>query len=308
MNRLVENQSINCYYTFSITSATKDLDEKLGEALNMLSLDLEGKLVQSLTVRGAFKLFEPPFTSFISEWIEIFSTNEYVDWHIFGQIVQVAVALMDTTVRSVLGLISDETYSVFPAFDSGDVVDNNSAYDHIMAWLAAVGGSAESIALNLQTHRDIGQDFPAREFFEQLWDFTQYQVEIRLKQDPRTKLYIPVSDIAATLEAQEKAYEPHKVRLGNALYMSVRRSPKRRSVSVDTELISAPSKRRRLSSPDESLVDPTPMTSPYLNGHPTPSPTSTNVSLAPSEGPPVVTVAMLRALTRDMKKKYAGSV
>ncbi|GLB42874.1 putative SAC3/GANP family protein [Lyophyllum shimeji] len=307
VNKLVESHTIEDYHTFSITSATKDLDEKLGEALNILSLDLEGKLVRPLTIRGTFKLFEPSVMSFISEWLENCSINEFVDWHFFGQIVQAALALMDMTVRSVSGLLSGETYDIFPAFDSGDVVDNDSAYDRIMNWLSAVGGRVANIALNLQTHRDIGQDFPAREFFEQLWDFIQSQVEIRLKRDPRTKFYTPVADITTALEAQEKAYEPHRAQLVKALHMSIRRSPKRRSVSVDTDLLSAPSKRIRLASPDESLVEPTPVATPSVNGHPTPSPTPTNISLALSEGPPVVTVAMLRALTRDMKKKYAAS-
>ncbi|KAF8063426.1 SAC3/GANP/Nin1/mts3/eIF-3 p25 family-domain-containing protein [Lyophyllum atratum] len=307
VNKLVESHSISSYHTFSVTSATTDLDEKLGEALNTLSLDLDGNLVRSLTIRGAFKTFEPAFTSFISEWIENCSHDSYFDWYIFGQIVHAAVALMDTTTRSVLGLISEEPYDTFPAFDSSGVTDNSSAYDHIIAWLSAMGGSAENIALNLQTHRDIGQDFPAREFLEQLWDFTQSKVEMRLKRDPRTKFYILISDITVALEAQRKAYEPHKARLGKALHMSVRRSPKR-SVSVDTELTSSQSKRRRLSSSIESSVGvPTPLTSPHLNGDLSPSPTPTSISLTPSEGPAIVTVAMLRALTRDIKSKYAGS-
>ncbi|KAF5375889.1 hypothetical protein D9615_008201 [Tricholomella constricta] len=307
--KLVESRSIDSSYMLSITAATKDLDRKLGEALNTLDLDLEGKLVRSLSIRGTFKLFEPPFTSFMTEWIENCSANGHFDWHIFGQVVQVAVALMNETVRSVSILISDEPHNVFPAFGNGDVMDNNSAYERIIAWLSAMGGSAENIALNLQSHRDIGQDFPAREFFEHLWDLAQSRTEIWLKHDSRTKFFIPISDIISTLEAHKASYEPHKARLGKALHMSFRRSPKRRSTSVDTELSSSQSKRRRLSSPVESQLgeEPTPLTSPYLNGHLTPSPTPTTMSLAPSDGSAVVTVAMLRALTRDMKKKYVGS-
>ena len=48
----------------------------------------------------------------------------------------------------------------------------------------------------------------------------------------------------------------------------------------------------------------------YLNGRQTPSPTNSTMSLVPSEtsakATPSVTVAMLRALTKDLKKKYGA--
>ena len=53
-----------------MTSATKDLDNKLDNLLSSLDLDLEGKLVQSFSIRGAFKIFEPTFSLFLSEWME----------------------------------------------------------------------------------------------------------------------------------------------------------------------------------------------------------------------------------------------
>ena len=48
----------------------------------------------------------------------------------------------------------------------------------------------------------------------------------------------------------------------------------------------------------------------YSNGRQTPSPTNSTMSLVPSETSakvmPSVTVAMLRALTKDLKKKYGA--
>ncbi|RDB21797.1 SAC3 family protein 1 [Hypsizygus marmoreus] len=319
VNNLLEHNSIQSYHTLWITSSTKDLDNKLGEALNALTLDLEGKLVRPLTIRGTFKLFERRFTSFISEWIENCSINGHFDWHIFGQIVEVAVALMNMTARSVSGLISEDLQDhrdLLPEFHGGDVVDNNSAYEDIVAWLSTtgLGTSADNIAQNLQSYRDIGQEFPARALIEHLWELTQSQTEIQLQRDSRTKFYIPIAEINASVESQEAAYQPFKTRLGQTLHLSIRRSPKRRSVSVDTEGTSVQSKRRRLSSSVESSIgfggeDYTPATSPNGNVRLTPSPTSTSVSLAPSEPPSsgVVTIAMLRALTRDVKRKYAGA-
>ena len=70
--KLVEDSILQSYHVFSLTTATKNLDNKLGGRLGLLDLDLEGKLVQTL---GVFKLFKPMLKSFLSEWIENCSTN-----------------------------------------------------------------------------------------------------------------------------------------------------------------------------------------------------------------------------------------
>lgn len=75
VKNLVADSVLQSYQVFAMTSATKDLDNKLGGVLQMLDLDLEGKLIQTLSLRGVFKIFEPTFNSFLSEWIENCSTN-----------------------------------------------------------------------------------------------------------------------------------------------------------------------------------------------------------------------------------------
>ena len=75
MKKLVADSVLQNYHVFAMTSATKDLDNVLNGALQSLDLDLEGKLVQTLSLRGVFKLFEPIINPFLSEWIENCSTN-----------------------------------------------------------------------------------------------------------------------------------------------------------------------------------------------------------------------------------------
>ena len=69
-----------------MTSSTKDLDKKLDDALSSLTLDTEGKLVQSMSLRGTFKMFDTSFDSFISEWMENCNTNGRCEIHfsLFG--------------------------------------------------------------------------------------------------------------------------------------------------------------------------------------------------------------------------------
>ena len=75
MKKLVADSVLQSYHVFAMTSATKDLDNMLDGALQSLDLDLEGKLVQTLSPRGVFKLFEPTLNAFLNEWIEDCSTN-----------------------------------------------------------------------------------------------------------------------------------------------------------------------------------------------------------------------------------------
>lgn len=52
INKLVEDSTISGYHTLNLTTASKDLDVKFSEALQYLTLDLKGKLVQPVTLRG----------------------------------------------------------------------------------------------------------------------------------------------------------------------------------------------------------------------------------------------------------------
>jgi len=52
MQKLVDNHTFQSRHFLPIAAATKDLDAHLLEALKSFPLDLEGKLVRFLTIRG----------------------------------------------------------------------------------------------------------------------------------------------------------------------------------------------------------------------------------------------------------------
>lgn len=121
------------------------------------------------------------------------------------------------------------------------------------AWLsnAGLGEDATSIVFNLQSHKDIGHgmnlnarialnlthdlDFPAQELLQQLWNLTQVHTETLAGELAKRTFYVPVTEIAASLDSHTRAFQPRKESLGQALNRSIRRSPKRRDVSEDTE-------------------------------------------------------------------------
>lgn len=96
-----------------------------------------------ITGLGAFKLFESSFTSFISEWIENCSVNgrcecfglifheicinalvPKVDWTLFGQVLHVAVAVLNGIAHSVLDLAEVEGREPFSVFNKDEVQDS----------------------------------------------------------------------------------------------------------------------------------------------------------------------------------------
>src|SRR6266436_5608507 len=108
-----------------MTSSTKDLDNKLDGALSSLTLDVEGKLVRSMSLRESFKIFEPTFDMSLSEWMEnckmsgrceihsfpstigdlTFYFIPQVNWRLFGQVIQVSITLLNMISQMVQSLM-----------------------------------------------------------------------------------------------------------------------------------------------------------------------------------------------------------
>ena len=86
VSKLVKDGILAGHQDFAITSEMKDLDGKLDQTLQLSALDLEGKLVQVLTVQGkpksdlhfilysslsgVMKVLQPLWREFVSEWWE----------------------------------------------------------------------------------------------------------------------------------------------------------------------------------------------------------------------------------------------
>ncbi|KAJ7484620.1 SAC3 domain-containing protein [Mycena latifolia] len=320
INKLVSDSVIADFRAFCFTATTKDLDRKFGEVLAALELDVEGRLVQPMTLRDVFKLFEPTFNSFISEWTENCSSTGQFDWTLYCRLLDAAVTILNKTAflsMSLVGLEPDE--HVLPAFrpDWNGMRDSESTFEAVSSWL---GNSqlnslaANIVASDLQSHRDMGREFPTVAFVDHLRGLALYQAETDLQK--AQAFFVLTKDVAPSLEEHTAAVQLHRSTLAQAQRMSIRRSPRRRSrsLSEDSELTSSTYfKRRRLSSNFEQSAQPSPSSSPpHVNGRTTPSPSNSTVSLAPtdSSSAPRVTIAMLRALTKDVKNKYgkAGGV
>ncbi len=145
-----------------------------------------------------------------------------------------------------------------------------------------------------------------RVFIDHLWELTQGQLE---HWNPESSRLRPVltSDIDVAIESYKEEIQTHHLKLLQIYNFNVRRSPKRRVYSAaSSEQGSPQAKRPRLSASLASSVNGDYQTSMLsTNGDSATSPVPSIVSLAPTEGP-TVTVAMLRALTKDLRNKYVA--
>ncbi|KAF8814570.1 hypothetical protein BYT27DRAFT_7249958 [Phlegmacium glaucopus] len=312
VKKLVADSVLQSYQIFAMTAVTKDLDNKFDTALQSLDLDLEGKLVQTLSLRGVFKIFETTFSSFLSEWIENCSTNGSFNWCLYAQLVQVCVTLFNTMSLLVQSLLEAQgQQEPLPAFDCTQLEDSESTFDDVNEWLSHWNSQddARMVAMDLQSHRNIGQDFPTRIFIEHLFEITRTRFQRLHSKFSNNQFIVPTSSITSSIDSFKETMRHQQMKLLQILNFSVRRSPKRRLNSVaPSEQDSPETKRPRFSASIASTNDDHSIPStPLVNGRDSASPTNSILSLAPMEEQPTITVAMLRALTRDMKRKYVGS-
>jgi len=197
-----------------------------------------------------------------------------VEWGLFGQVLHACVVILNEIARLVFGLITVDAQDIYPELGNDMIADSeyvtllpslclslpidhpSSAYDHVASWLSStgMGASVGNITRDLQSHKDIGQgsvftlqtyywvftrasDFPAHLFVEHLWELTLSQSEAHTKETQQNKFHVFTVNITSCLETYNNVFEPHRLRLGQALNMSARRSPKRRSVSEETDLM-----------------------------------------------------------------------
>ncbi|KAG7441941.1 uncharacterized protein BT62DRAFT_936575 [Guyanagaster necrorhizus] len=302
--------TVRSYEVLSITSTTKDLDSKFAESIGALDFDLEGRLVKGLAVKGVLKLFESILEPFTQEWLGNCSTRGSFNWVLYGRFLKVIVDLVRLIIRESAKLLRIDIEDKMPSFEPQNFVDSETAFDNALSWLAGIDIDIASgpITLDLQTQRDLGRGFPSLTFLDHIRALAHRLVDAKAA---KTQVFIFKAEIEAATERFRSVVGGYQAQLTQAMAMSVRRSPKRRCVSIETS--ESGSKRRRLSVSgslssmgcERSSSPTTPSPAPMVNGHASPSPASSSISGSQSQSESsLITVAMLRSLMQNMKEKY----
>jgi len=223
------------------------------------------------------------------------------------------VCLLNAIASSSLGLLSVSPIDVLPSFSAQSFVDSDTTYEVVMRWLETktIRDVASDMSNDLQSQRNMAREFPSDSFVDRLYDLTVRLAERRVGGEAQVSFYVLDTELASALQQFEGTANSRAADLRKTFALRARRSPKRRP-SIDnseTSRFSTPSKRRKISisNPSTPSDDASLSSSPPYVHRLSPSPTA-SVSTTPPDGEPSgVTVAMLRALTRDVKAKYGGS-
>jgi len=142
-----------------------------------------------------------------------------------------------------------------PVFQMFSTTTKRSTFDAVNEWLShwISRDDARMIAMDLQSHRNIGQgswkqpvcsipnahpqslhriDFPSQIFIEHLFEITQIRFQRLHLNVSNTQHIVPTSIITSSIDSFKEAMRHQQMKLLQTLNLSIRRSPKRGLDSV----------------------------------------------------------------------------
>ncbi|KAG1824658.1 SAC3/GANP/Nin1/mts3/eIF-3 p25 family-domain-containing protein [Suillus subaureus] len=280
----------------SLTSTASDLDSRFQSALQSVKVDTEGKLVRWMSVLDLFRQWKPIWQTFTSQRLEQCIVNGEFDWGFLGRFLELCIELLNTISSTALQLMGGNIFGdVLPNLKLQHVRDSDSMFDAVLQWLdnPSLQDPGRHLAGDLRSHQAL--DRVAQVLSTQR--FSPKAVNPTLIRKTRFD--------AATLKisTEQGSYSDEL----NALHSAKLRQTCKRTASINasSSRSSTPAKRRRLSVSDESSDGGSPPLSIASPAYTSPS-ISTTTSLPPEDKSTVVTSAMLRALTREIRTKFGS--
>ncbi|KAI0287164.1 SAC3/GANP/Nin1/mts3/eIF-3 p25 family-domain-containing protein [Russula brevipes] len=116
--------------TFSLSSTTRDLDEKFAQVLSSMDLDTTGGLVEILTRQEYLQLAIAPWKDFASDWVARCLTDGEADWVLFSRVFEALAKLMNTLSRHFTTRIDESAVSnPLPEIRLDGVKSSSELYD-----------------------------------------------------------------------------------------------------------------------------------------------------------------------------------
>ncbi|KAI0364876.1 hypothetical protein BV20DRAFT_955385 [Pilatotrama ljubarskyi] len=262
---------------FSVSATAKELDKKFADVVNATPLDTEDRLSVRLSWKDIRKLLVAPVETAVSDLVDGCWADDEFDWVRYDRAVVAIEDILNTALRAILGLFPDAPSPVTIEIPEDLPLPGNMGRGY------ATGPFSEGLA-----------KFLASSVQDILGDKLSSPVSL-----PQDAVDAAVHDLESTIEIQ--ANRIRQLAAEAALKASIGPSPKRRASQDDLRLNgSSSSKRIRLSPSDDGYAENA------VDGASVSPPPSTSGATDVGEKP-LVTIAMLRALTRDVLKTYGSA-
>ncbi|KAI8969536.1 SAC3/GANP/Nin1/mts3/eIF-3 p25 family-domain-containing protein [Trametes punicea] len=263
---------------FSVSATAKDLDKKFADVVNATPFDTEDRLSVKLSWKDIRRLLIAPVETAVSDLVDSCWSDDGFHWARYDQVVVAVEEILNAALRAILGLFPDTP-------------------PHVTI----------EIPEDIPQPADLGRGCATGPFAEGLAKLLASSAQGVLGSRLLSSVSVYRNAIDSAIRDVENAIETQATRLRQlaaeaALTASlVGPSPKRRASQEDLRLNGSASAKRIRTSPSEDgyiEVD--------SDGASISRPPSTSGMTDVSEKP-LVTVAMLRALTRDVLKTYGSS-
>ncbi|KAI0631801.1 SAC3/GANP/Nin1/mts3/eIF-3 p25 family-domain-containing protein [Trametes polyzona] len=262
---------------FSVSATAKELDKKFAEVVNATPLDTDDRLAVKLSLKDIRKFLVNPVESAVSDFVDSCWSDGEFNWSRYDRVVVAVEEIMNSALRAILSLFPDSPPHV----------------------------SVEIPEELLPQPGELGRGYATSPFAESLAKLVASSAQDILGNKLASPVTVPRDTLDAAVQDLENAIETQAKRLRQlaadaALKASLGPSPKRRASQEDLRLNGSVSSKRLRLSPEDGVVDID------VDGASVSPPPSTSGATDAGEKP-LVTVAMLRALTRDVLKTYGSA-
>ncbi|EMD36062.1 hypothetical protein CERSUDRAFT_96289 [Gelatoporia subvermispora B] len=279
VQRLHQDGVIGTVVAFSVSSTAKDLDARFSEVLKTLTLDLRDRRSMAVTWKELVDRFVTPVVDIASDWLDsCWPDDGRLDAARWNQVADAISEVQFSAISKITSLASDPTNLPPMPSDLPHPGDAIKAYA-LEVLLDTIAKEITSVA-----QRAVGARLRPRYILSQ------------------EKVDAYVQELERVLEHESDGLrQPLAIPTSPSIFEQAVELPQRRPMDEGYDSPSPPSKRRRTSSPfedgeatfaDRASVSPPPSTSASTTGH------------TESADRPIVTAAMLRALTQNVLKTY----
>ncbi|KAI6001946.1 SAC3/GANP/Nin1/mts3/eIF-3 p25 family-domain-containing protein [Pisolithus albus] len=292
-------------HQLSVTSGALDTELNFEVLLRSIPFDRNGHIVRSISIDGVLEDWENIWDEMTS-WVAKCTIRGEFNWNLHFWFLHSVIELLGHLVESVVRLFGKDIIRAdLTRLQSPSIVDSNSTFDTVLDWLEQLPpvDVKEHLIKDITTHRSLGRDFPTLSFVSQAYTLASALVTYNADLDPGVRVRIRKDSLEDAKNSLlsfksnlEDEFSSHIARL--------RHPPKR--VPVLTGRDRSAYKKRRVSDSEVSVSAEDLESLPFTSHEPSPS-LSAATSVQSLDRAPLVTPAMLRSLTRDVRGKYGHS-
>ncbi|KIJ19387.1 hypothetical protein PAXINDRAFT_178967 [Paxillus involutus ATCC 200175] len=171
VNSMVGGGMLTSAHDFLISTATLDMESKLEELLHVIPFDLEARLVKWLSINDLFKTWEHSWDEMTTRWLNNCTVYGEFHWDLHANFLAGCTQLLIHILNEVTGLLGHHVLNDLPGLQADVALDSETTFDTVLEWLQALPETNVTLSLigDIRAHQSLGRDFPTMTFLPQIY-------------------------------------------------------------------------------------------------------------------------------------------